>query len=204
MSTSATKDGLPEQPVVPRRPRPMTPTIPRRPRPRTADSGSDGSLSSSLPTTPFSEQVPDRELSSSDLSSTADETHPQSQYATSLPVAIPSIPRRPHSPSVNLRRPRDLYETQQQVAEIEMDVSRTLAENEKNFGETATESNEQEPPGIYDGMEHIGGLLERHDDEREASESYSEAELSESEPSDSSAKAGNYFGGMHSCNKLPF
>ncbi|KAK9384604.1 hypothetical protein V1515DRAFT_576076 [Lipomyces mesembrius] len=198
MSTSTTEDGLQEQPVVPRRPRPMMPTIPRRPRPKTADSGSDGSLSSSLPTTPFSEQVPDHELSSSELSSTADDAHPQAQYATSLPVAIPSIPRRPHSPSVNLRRPRDLYETQQQVAEIEMDISRTLAENEKNFGETTTESNEPDRPGIYDGMEHIVGLLERNSEEREVSESYSEAELSESEPSDSSANAGSYFGGIRS------
>ncbi|KAK9325164.1 hypothetical protein V1517DRAFT_202429 [Lipomyces orientalis] len=112
-----------------------------------------------------------------------------------MPVAIPMIPRRPHSPSVNLRRPRDLYETQQQVAEIELDLSRTLAENEKNFGET-TQSNE--PPGMYDGMEHIGGLLERQDQEREESESYSEVELSGSAPSDSSIGAGNYFDGIRS------
>ncbi|KAJ8101927.1 hypothetical protein POJ06DRAFT_73393 [Lipomyces tetrasporus] len=193
MSTTETDDGpYEQQPVVPRRPRQTMPAIPRRPRPKTTDSGSDGSLSSSLPITPSSEQVPDPDLSFSERSSTADNAQPQSQYATSMPVAIPSIPRRPHSPSVNLRRPRDLYETQQQVAEIELDLSRTLAENEKNFAE-ATQSNE--PPGMYDGMEHIGGLLEQ---EREASESYSEVELSGSGPSDSSIGAGSYFDGIRS------
>ncbi|KAK9237449.1 hypothetical protein V1525DRAFT_432808 [Lipomyces kononenkoae] len=203
MSVSAAKDGgQPEQPVVPRRP--MTPTIPRRPRPRHIDLGSDGSVSSSLPTTPFSEQqTPDQELSASEGSIAADEegaqlqSQPQQQFARSLPVEIPSVPRRPHSPSVNLRRPRSLYESQQQVAEIEMDVSRTLAETEKNYGDK-TASTIGEPPGIYDGMEHIGGLLDRHDQDTDGSESYNEVELSESESPESNARTDKEFTGLRS------
>ncbi|KAK9370611.1 hypothetical protein V1509DRAFT_607695 [Lipomyces kononenkoae] len=201
MSVNATKDGSQEQqPMVPRRP--MTPSIPRRPRPRNTDSGSDGSLSSSLPATPFSEQNPYQEVGVSERSTVPeDNAQLQSQLARSLPVAIPSIPRRPQSPSVNLRRPRDLYESQQQVAEIEMDMSRTLAENEKNFGDK-TETPTNQPPGIYDGMEHIGGLLDRHDQETDAnasaSESYNEVELSESESPETNAITDNDIDGLQS------
>ncbi|KAK9466539.1 hypothetical protein V1512DRAFT_253676 [Lipomyces arxii] len=161
-----------------------TPSVPRRPKPRSFENGSDGSQSMTLtPSQSFETSAP--EIAASETAnafpvSTQDEyvgyrpIEDASQFASSVPMPIPSIPRRPYSPSVNLRQPRSLYETAQQEAEIELDVSRTLAETQHRFRRP------DDSASGYEGMEHVTSMISDREDDS-ASESFSNAELSGSE-----------------------
>ncbi|KAK9477062.1 hypothetical protein V1514DRAFT_344128 [Lipomyces japonicus] len=166
-------------PVVPRRPasRTHSPVIPKRPSSKrsTGSTASDNLVDDNV-------QTPSADgdsLTNSDYSVAATVeaevgeqiVHPapdrQALYGTSsAPVLIPSVPRRPLSPSVNHHRPRDDFEQQQQLAEIQLDLSRTLAETEKDDSRTQPHDIDrlyEEPSGIYDGMEHVGSLISKYD-----------------------------------------
>ncbi|KAK7202400.1 hypothetical protein BZA70DRAFT_292294 [Myxozyma melibiosi] len=177
---------------------PGMPSIPsRRPRPKTSDSSGSEVSTSSVPIQTAAEQITSSIPTQSVVSETDEtEVSPYSGTAASVPVAIPPRPRRADSPSVNLQPARNSFERDQQLAEVEMDLSRTLAEKYKDepasggaaaAAATAGDVDESEaseemiPEALtrsYSGEEHIArGQLEMHD-EPPVDEIISSAELS--------------------------
>ncbi|KAK9463227.1 uncharacterized protein V1516DRAFT_667207 [Lipomyces oligophaga] len=166
-----------------------TPSVPRRPASRPTAGG--------IPVVP---RRPGAGASSSEIAIPTAEIGESSIYGSSSPMDIPRKVHDVDSPSVNLDTPRTEYEYDQQQAEIEMDRSRTLAETVKDKEEPSTVTygdgdDSKLASAEYLGEEHIQSVINRHQkevlesgtSEFVVSESFSDAELSESASASSTA-----------------
>ncbi|KAK9452484.1 hypothetical protein V1511DRAFT_513770 [Dipodascopsis uninucleata] len=153
------------QPIIPSRPISRdggsVPVIPRRPQMKSRG-GSSSSEVSNTTSVPVDKSISDTQtLNEESVGSAITDVRDDGDKEPSMPMPIPTIRRRPNSPSVNLREPRTEFEMEQQLAEIEMDVSRTMAETAKS--ERFTSPANLHNTGSYDGMDHIQALIDIHE-----------------------------------------